>query len=119
MYKIAIRSDDRDAATTCLEEIVKGPGHLEYLYACCVDAQEAQHKEFAIEALSKLLENKGHNPSSPIHLPALLRCTIRLMAKEYEDQTDEEERYSTVQKLCMVFNEGNSLPSLLTVSIKC
>ena len=106
MYKVAVRSDDRDAATTCLEGISKVPEPLEYLYACCLDAQEARHKEFAIEALSKLLEKNAHSSFSPVHLPALLRCTIRLMVKECEDQTDEAENWSNVQKLCDVFNEG-------------
>ncbi|OIW27318.1 SPO22-domain-containing protein [Coniochaeta ligniaria NRRL 30616] len=105
MYKIAVRSDDREAATKCIEGISKAPEPLEHLYACCLDAQAARHKEYAIEALSKLLEKNAHSPSSPIHLPALLRCTVRLMAKDLEGQEDETGRHEAVQKLCEVFNE--------------
>lgn len=105
MYKIAVRGDDREAATTCLEGISKVREPLEYLYACCLDAQEARHKQFAIEALSKLVEKNAHSPSSTIHLPALLRCTLRLMVKEYEDLSDETEDNNKAQKICDVFNE--------------
>ncbi len=107
MYKIAVRSDDREAATTCIEGISKAPEPLEYLYACCLDAQEARNKEYAIEALSKLLEKNAHSTSCPVHLPALLRCTIRLMVKDLEGQEDEADHREAVEKLCEVFNEGN------------
>lgn len=108
MYKIAIRSDDREAATACIEGISRASEPLEYLYACCLETHEARHKEYAIEALSKLLEKNAQSPSCPVHLPALLRCTIRLMVKDLEGRTDETDHKEAVQKLCEVFNEGTS-----------
>lgn len=115
IHKVAVRTDDRESATACLEGISKVPQPLEYLYACCVDAQEARKKVFAIEALSKVLEKNGHEAPSPIHLPALLRCTIRLMVKDYEDHEDESDRWNMVKKLCGVFEEGMR-PSLWYIS---
>lgn len=119
MYKIAIRSDDREAATTCIEGISRVPEPLEYLYACCLDAQEARHKEYAIEALSRLLEKTTPSASCPVHLPALLRCTIRLMVKNLDGQEDETARNEAIQKLCAVFDEGmsNGWLSLLISSV--
>lgn len=105
MYKIAVRDDDREQATKCIEGISKAPEPLEYLYACCVDAQGARHRAFAVEALSKLLEKNARSPSSPVQLPALLRCTIRLMVKDVEGE-DESNRQGAAEKLCGVFNEG-------------
>jgi len=108
LYKIAVRSDDREEATRCLEGISKALEPIEYLYACCLDAQDAPHRDFAIEALSKLLEKNEHSPSSPVHLPALLRCTVRLMAKDLEGREDETNSREAVQKLCGVFSEGTT-----------
>jgi hypothetical protein len=112
MYKIAVRDGDREEATRCIEAISKAPEPLEYLYACCLDAQEAPHRAFAIEALNKLLEKNAHSPSSPVHLPALLRCTIRLMVKDLEGLEDETDHQEAVQRLSGVFNEGESLVAL-------
>lgn len=114
MYKIAVRDDDREEATRCIEGMSQGPEPLEYLYACCVDAQEASHRAFAVEALSKLLEKSAHSPSSPVHLPALLRCTTRLMVKDVEGEEDERGRQEAVQKLCGVFDKGES-----SIAIRC
>ena len=115
MYKIAIQSDDREAATTCLEGISKAPEPIDYLYSCCLEAQKAQQRDFAIEALGKLLEKNAQSPSTSIQLPALLRCSIRLMIKDMETQDDDVQRSEIVNKLCDIFEQG-TIPSPLSSS---
>lgn len=110
MYKVAVRNNDLDLATASLEGISRVPDSLEYLYACCVDATSARHKECATASLVKLLEVNQQAPSSPVHLPALLRCTIRLYIKDYDHETDEEERSTIVEKLCDAFEQGKPSP---------
>jgi hypothetical protein len=114
MYKIALRSDDREEAARCIEGISQASQPIEYLYACCLDAKSAPHKDYALEALTSLLAKNEHSPSSSIHLPALLRCTIRLLVKGVDEQTDQSDGRKAVQELCRVFSEGRSFLLHLT-----
>ncbi|KAB5586055.1 meiosis protein SPO22/ZIP4 like-domain-containing protein [Coniochaeta sp. 2T2.1] len=105
LYKIAIRSDDLALALTCLEGISKTPEPTDYLYSCCLEALNARQIDFAIEALGKLLEKKAQSPSTSVHLPALLRCSIRLAVKDLETHKDEDKRHEEVTKLCDLFEQ--------------
>jgi hypothetical protein len=106
MYKIAIRSDDREEATRCIEGISDTPEPIEYLYACCLEAQDAPHRDFAIEALSNLLNRSQNNSPGPVQLPALLRCTIRLIAKNLEGHANGTTMSEVSDKLCRLFSTG-------------
>ncbi|KAI0020392.1 meiosis protein SPO22/ZIP4 like-domain-containing protein [Xylariomycetidae sp. FL0641] len=78
-YKLALRTGDRDLAFSSLagisEASKKDP---QYLYACCLDAQQAHDKLCTLEALRHLVGKYDHASSSTVHLPALLRVLIRL-----------------------------------------
>ncbi|RKU40879.1 hypothetical protein DL546_001180 [Coniochaeta pulveracea] len=105
MYKVAIRNSDQELATTCLENISRQPNPLEYLYACCVDATSCTNKEYATETLTTLLEASNESSCSSLHLPALLRCTIRLHLQNYKKSSDEEQKFSIVERLCDAFDQ--------------
>jgi hypothetical protein len=110
MYKIAIRSGDVELASECLEIVNQASlKDSSLLYACVLDAQEAGDKDMAIAALQLLLETHQFNPPSTIHIPALLRCTIRLMVSQLESKTAshiEPDTDHIVAQLCKLFEGG-------------
>lgn len=124
MYKVAVRSGDPDLAMSCLEGLGKAPDSLNFIYACCVDSQQAAQKKCAIEALRKLQENYEYTSPNTIHLPAVLRCTIRLL-KSLDEEGEEDEKEKIADAICDVFdsvvpaihreprdNDGNKLFNL-------
>ncbi|KAK4245326.1 meiosis protein SPO22/ZIP4 like-domain-containing protein [Corynascus novoguineensis] len=78
-FKVAIRIQDRALAEECLEIVAQAPDHVDYLGACIAESQKAGDIICAIAALMKLQENYEYKEPNPIHLPALFRCTIRLL----------------------------------------
>jgi hypothetical protein len=91
MYKISIRSGDANLALDCLEVANQGSSKdPSILYACVLDAQEVGDKKMALAALKLLLEKHQFNPPSTMHLPALLRCTIRLLNSQLDSKSTSE-----------------------------
>jgi hypothetical protein len=91
MYKISIRSGDANLALDCLEVANQGSSKdSSILYACVLDAQEVGDKKMALAALKLLLERHQFNPPSTIHLPALLRCTIRLLNSQLDSKSTSQ-----------------------------
>ncbi|KAL2171836.1 hypothetical protein VTG60DRAFT_1533 [Thermothelomyces hinnuleus] len=78
-FKVAVRIEDRALAEDCLETVAQAPDHVDYLGACIAESQEAGDIVCAIAALKKLQEKYEYTEPNPIHLPALFRCTIRLL----------------------------------------
>ncbi|KAL2135925.1 hypothetical protein VTI74DRAFT_6308 [Chaetomium olivicolor] len=78
-FKVAIRLEDRDMAEKCLETVAQAPDHVDYLGACIAESQKAGDIICAIAALRKLHGKYEYKEPNPIHLPALFRCTIRLL----------------------------------------
>jgi hypothetical protein len=112
MYKIAIRCGETDLAAENLEIIssatTKDPT---LLYACCLDAQQSGNKLQTIAALQLVLEKYGYSAPSTIHLPSLLRTTIKLMVTlpqepQYSATSDDVE--VSVEKLCKAFEGGKN-----------
>ncbi|KAI1381649.1 SPO22-domain-containing protein [Hypoxylon crocopeplum] len=104
-YKLALRSGSREMASECLgyisEVSLKDP---QYLYACCVDAQEAEDKTCAIEALQHLIQKSEYSSPDVIHLPALLRVVIRLEMSLMNDQCrSDADCELLVDDICQVF----------------
>jgi hypothetical protein len=110
MYKIAIRSGEIELASECLEVVHRAASKdPSLLYACVLDAQEVGDKDMAIAALQLLLEKYQFNPPSTIHIPALLRCTIRLMITRLESKSASHIEPDTdyiVPQLCKLFEGG-------------
>ncbi|KAL2265293.1 hypothetical protein VTJ83DRAFT_6393 [Remersonia thermophila] len=78
-FKVAVRIEDHTMAQECLETVAQAPDHVDYLGACIAESQKAGDITCAIAALRKLQETYEYKEPNPIHLPALFRCTIRLL----------------------------------------
>lgn len=106
MYKATVRSGDRESAATHLEAVAKAsPAHMHLLYACVADSQQVKDRLIAIDALKKLADVYDFEHPGPLHLPALLRCTVMLLHGLLESG-DEAQRQSVVVDLCVVFDSG-------------
>ncbi|KAI0799498.1 meiosis protein SPO22/ZIP4 like-domain-containing protein [Xylaria sp. FL0064] len=80
---------DVDNASRCLELISESLSlDPQYLYACCLEAQQAKDKIITIKALQHIVLRHRIHSSDSIHLPALLRVLIRL---EVSMLNEEEE----------------------------
>lgn len=110
MYKIAIRSGEVELASECLEVVHQASSKdPSLLYACVLDAQEVGDKNMVIAALQLMLEKHQFNPPSTIHIPALLRCTIRLMIGQLESKSTshiDSDTDQIVTQLCKLFEGG-------------
>ncbi|PKS07050.1 hypothetical protein jhhlp_005647 [Lomentospora prolificans] len=111
MFKVALRNHDNDLAVECLGALsnlqTKG---RDFLYACVLDAQSVGSRRFAAAAMKSLVENHDAETASPIHLPALIRCTIRLLVVGLDPKSEEE--YVAVENaandICHMFEEAAS-----------
>ncbi|TLD16873.1 uncharacterized protein PgNI_00812 [Pyricularia grisea] len=81
MFKVAIRNLDLELAVQCLEIMSSTNDSEDLIYACVLDAQKSGENTFVIEALRKLVQVRKIRPNGPVHLPALIRCTIRFLQK--------------------------------------
>lgn len=79
MYRATIRSGDHEQAAQCLEAVARANVRIELLYACVADSQRVGDRLVTLAAMRKLAEVYDHERPGPVHLPALLRCTIMLL----------------------------------------
>ncbi|KAK3387485.1 meiosis protein SPO22/ZIP4 like-domain-containing protein [Podospora didyma] len=100
-FKVAIRTEDRALAEQCLVEISTSPDHIDYLGACIAESQKAGDIFCAIAALKKVQEKYEFKEPNSIHLPALFRCTIRLL-HILVDRPDAREN-GIIEELCVAF----------------
>ncbi|KAI1128228.1 meiosis protein SPO22/ZIP4 like-domain-containing protein [Nemania abortiva] len=102
---VALKYGDTDGALKCLKQISETSlSDPRYMYACCLEAQQALDKITTIKALQHIVFKPQFRPSESIHLPALLRVLIRLevsvLSDEQEIGTDKE---WLVEDICNVF----------------
>jgi hypothetical protein len=105
-FKVAIRVEDRALAEKCLETVGQAPDHVDYLGACIAESQKAGDILCAIAALKKLQEKFEYKEPNSIHLPALFRCTIRLLNLLAERPGVDTN--SIVDDLCGEFEAGTA-----------
>ncbi|KAG7080083.1 Transcriptional regulator [Colletotrichum scovillei] len=104
MYKAALRSSDQELAAQCLERVaLSAAGDPNFLYACVLEAQQAGDRVCAMQAMKQLVEKFEFSEGSPIHLPALLRCNIRLAVSVVESEKGARERQSAVEEILVLF----------------
>lgn len=104
MYKVSVRSGDREMAAECLGAIARAsPKQLVFLYACVADGQRSGDKLIAVDALKKLADIYDFEHPGQVHLPALLRCTVMLLHTILESG---EEKESVIASLCSIFDAG-------------
>lgn len=120
MYKIAIRAGEAQLASKCLEVVHNASSEdSNLLYACVLDAQQVGDKDLALAALQLVLEKCQHNAPSTIHLPALLRCIIRLIISQLESKSPSapgSDVDDLIDRLCKLFEVGELLSHRWVVS---
>ncbi|MCJ1397829.1 hypothetical protein MMC11_001025 [Xylographa trunciseda] len=103
MYKVGLRSGDSELALECLEAIYSGSDKdATMLYACVLEAQQTGQREQAISAMLHVLDRYNYGSPPGINLPALLRCTARLLIQEIESSTDREN--PNIDAICKLFD---------------
>jgi hypothetical protein len=85
-YKLALKSNDIQLAKECLAVLAKQSDKDErYLYACVLDAQQSSDRKMTVAAFQALVEQ----PPNSAQLPALLRCTGRMLMEELDNLADK------------------------------
>jgi hypothetical protein len=85
-YKLALKSGDIQLAKECLSILAKQPDKDErYLYACVLDAQQSSDRKMTVAAFQALVDQ----PPNSAQLPALLRCTARMLMEELDNLIDK------------------------------
>ena len=102
LYKVALRSQDTELARDCLETIYEASTKDDtLLYACVLEAQKVGDHSQSIASLQRVLEKYSYSAPPEIHLPALLRCTARLLMREI----DKPESFvrGGINEICKLF----------------
>jgi len=119
VYKIATRSGDFELASDCLSRVSSAGDSQKYLYACVIDAYKSENKLCAVEAMKKLIDSYGHHTPKQAHIPALFRCTIRLLHRLLDEGAGQESenlvQWQIVEDLCKIFDTGESSTNLVAV----
>ncbi|TKA58186.1 hypothetical protein B0A49_06961 [Cryomyces minteri] len=71
------------------------------LFACVLEAQQSGEKRQAVAALQRVLEKYSYDAPAGVHLPALLRCTARLLISELVAESANDER--SITEICKLF----------------
>ncbi|KAB8339033.1 hypothetical protein FH972_021969 [Carpinus fangiana] len=86
MYKTAVLDHDLPLASECLESLAKNTSQdVTVLYACVLEAQNSGYRDLALSALQKVLEQFDYSVPCGVHLPALVRCTAKLLLSGIAD----------------------------------
>lgn len=109
-FKVALKQQDTDGLLRCLRQIVESSSSdPKYLYACCLEAQQAQDKITAIKALQHIFLNDQFYSSNSVHLAALSRVLIRLEVSILNSEEDVSiDGGLLVEDICNIFEAGKS-----------
>lgn len=107
-FKLALKHEDSDGASRCLNQISEtSSSDSKYMYACCLEAQQALDRITTIKALQHIVLKREFNSSNSIHLPALLRVLIRLEVSVLEDEREvDTDKNWLVEDICNIFKAG-------------
>ncbi|KAL9084962.1 MAG: hypothetical protein Q9165_007828 [Trypethelium subeluteriae] len=107
MYKVAMRGNDMELASECLEIVSRSTNKdATLLYACVLEAQQNGNRQQAIMALQQTLAKLEYTVEHDVHVPALLRCTARLILAEFTSAKVIDDRL--VSDLCSLFEGASS-----------
>ncbi|KAK4996267.1 sporulation-specific protein 22 [Elasticomyces elasticus] len=105
MYKLALSTSDPELES--LDIICKASSKdATYMFACVLEAQQSGCKQQAIAALQKVLERYNYSAPTGVHLPALLRCTARLLIAELEASGSLD--HTIMEEVCRLFEGAAS-----------
>lgn len=107
MYRATIRSGDHEQAAAYLEAVARAHVRIELLYACVADSQRVGDRLVTLAAMRKLAEVYDYERPGPVHLPALLRCTIMLLHGLLNGDGNVAED-PVVADICRMFEAGRS-----------
>ncbi|EGC46539.1 conserved hypothetical protein [Histoplasma capsulatum var. duboisii H88] len=103
LYKVALLDKDTQLAMECLETLSKqGAGSEKYILACLAETRHIEDKYQEVIALRILLDILDKKSLDGIHLPALLRHTIRLLVSEVSS-SDQSIQLEVIEHTCNVF----------------
>ena len=107
MFKIAIRAQDSELAAGCLEKLLANTGSdSSLLFACVMDAQQVGDTSQIIAALQLVLHKSELYPHDDVHIPSLLRCTLRLMFSQLEAKDQSIDVSIAVSEICRLLEAG-------------
>ncbi|EEH42224.2 uncharacterized protein PADG_07044 [Paracoccidioides brasiliensis Pb18] len=102
MYRIALLDNNAELARECLEILSKQDAGAEnYILACVAESRHFDDKSQEFMALQVLLDMLDKKSIVGIHLPELLRCTIRLLIAELD--ADRPQKPEVIESICRVF----------------
>ena len=105
LYKSAIRTQDMDTATECLEKICKNSTNdSTILYACVLEAQRIGDLAQSSLTLQKLLQNFDYDVPAGVNLPAILRCAARLLFQQLNNEDPPSQRI--IEDICDHFERS-------------
>ncbi|EQL38157.1 hypothetical protein BDFG_00534 [Blastomyces dermatitidis ATCC 26199] len=103
LYRVALLDKDSELARGCLETLSKqGAGSENYVLACLAETRQTDDKYQEAIALRILLDMLDKKSLDGIHLPALLRYTIRLLVAEVSSKY-QPVRLEVIENTCNVF----------------
>ncbi|KAL2372377.1 hypothetical protein RJZ57_003160 [Blastomyces gilchristii] len=106
LYRVALLDKDSELARGCLETLSKqGAGSENYVLACLAETRQTDDKYQEAIALRILLDMLDKKSLDGIHLPALLRYTIRLLVAEVSSKY-QPVRLEVIENTCNVFEIG-------------
>lgn len=104
-YKIALRDKDEELAADCFEMIANNSSQdPKLLYGCVLEAQQSGNRPEAIRALQAVLAKCSTGGLSDVHLPSLLRCTLRLQTSELSVSPSSD----AVDAVCVSFRAATA-----------
>lgn len=92
-------------AIECLGNLAQSNVNFQLLYACVADAQRVGDRLVTLQAMKKLAAAYNYEHPGPVHLPALLRCTVMVMHNLLTDNENEDQSL-VVDDLCQIFDDG-------------
>jgi hypothetical protein len=103
-FKVAVRNGDIDIVADCLS-VIADSGANDLLYACVLEANQANDQLCTLQALKKLQTVYGRAMSHIVHLPAVYRTMIRIICMILKRaELDMDDRALLVQDLCDAFD---------------
>lgn len=102
LYKVALWSKDATLAQECLESILdrRSEGSDTLLYAYILEAQKMGDQAQSVSTLQELLRRHDTGQIVGIQLPALLRCTVRMLTRQVDNNGQSTSR---LEDTCRLF----------------